>query len=78
MVHYEHPQISQHLMDFAMNQLTHQFHKKKLFHISKCLPCNAEKTLQFKIMKKRISIVSYINIYTNIYTFVVCDKNDSK
>ena len=45
------PRISHHLMDCAMKQSTHQFHKI-IFHISKCLACNVEKTLQLKITKK--------------------------
>ena len=70
------PRISHHLMDQAMKQSTHQFHKI-FFHISKCLACNAEKTLQLKITKK-MNIANFLNIYTNIYTYVICDKNDSK
>ena len=50
-IHYEHLETSHHLMDRAMNQSTHRFHKI-FFHISKCLACNAEKTLQLKITKK--------------------------
>ena len=46
------PRISHHLMDRAMKQSTHQFHKI-FFQISKCLACNAEKTLQLKITKKQ-------------------------
>ena len=34
-----------------VEQSTHQFHKI-FFHISKCLACNVEKTLQLKITKK--------------------------
>ena len=50
-IHYGDPEISYHLMDCAMKQSTHQFHK--IFsHISKCLACNAEKTLRLKITKK--------------------------
>ena len=74
---YEHPEISHHLMDHAMKQLTHQFHKM-FFHISKCLACNAEKTLQLKITKKRMNKANFINTYTNIYTCIICDKNYSK
>ena len=59
-----------------MKQCAHQFHKI-FFHISKCLACNAEKTLQLKITKK-MNIANFLNIYTNIYTYVICDKNDSK
>ena len=56
-----------------MKQSAHQFHKI-LFHISKCLACNVEKTLQLKITKKKNEI--YIYIY--IYTYIICDNNDSK
>ena len=28
--------------------------------------------------KKRMNIANFINIYTNIYTYIICDKNDSK
>ena len=28
--------------------------------------------------KKRMNITNFINIYTNIYTYIKCDKNDSK
>ena len=65
-----------------MKQSTHQFHKI-FFHISKCLACNAEKTLQLKITKKRMNITNFINIYTNIYipilyvTKMTQNKNDS-
>ena len=28
--------------------------------------------------KKRMNIANFINIYTNIYNYPICDKNDSK
>ena len=28
--------------------------------------------------KKRMNITNFINIYTKIYTYTTCDKNDSK
>ena len=28
--------------------------------------------------KKRMNITNFINICTNIYTYIICDKNDSK
>ena len=49
--HYEHSEISQHLMDRAMKQSTRQFHKKN-FHISKCFACNAEKNITVEDNKK--------------------------
>ena len=28
--------------------------------------------------KKRMNIINFINIYTNMYTYVICEENDSK
>ena len=28
--------------------------------------------------KKRMNITNFKNIYTNIYTYIICDKNNSK
>ena len=60
-------------MDRAIKQSTHKFHK--LFvHISKCLACNVEKTLQLKITKKKkkkMNTANFISIYTNIYTYII-------
>ena len=28
--------------------------------------------------KKRMNIAKFINIHTNIYTYIICDENDSK
>ena len=28
--------------------------------------------------KKRMNIANFINIYANIYSYITCDKNDSK
>ena len=60
-----------------MKQSAHQSHKR-FSHISKCLACNAEKTLQLKITKKRMNIANFINIYKNICTYIICGENDSK
>ena len=67
LIYYEHPKISHNLMDRAIKQSTREFHKI-FFHISKCLACNAEKTLQLKITKK-MNIANFINI---------SGENDSK
>ena len=31
-----------------------------------------------KKKKKRMNIANFINIYANIYTYIICDKTDSK
>ena len=28
--------------------------------------------------KKIMNLANFINIYANIYTYIICDKNDSK
>ena len=71
------PRISHHLTDYAMKQSTHQFNKI-FFLISKCLACNAEKNITVEDIKKRMNITNFIYVYTNIYTDIICDKNDSK
>ena len=52
-IHYEHPEISHHLMDRAMKESTRQFQKILIFfHISKCLACNAGKNITVEDKKK--------------------------
>ena len=46
--------------------------------ISQNVSCNAEKNITVEDNKKRMNITNFINIYTNIYTYIICDKNDSK
>ena len=36
------------------------------------------KNITNKDNKKKMDIANFINIYTNIYTYIICDKNDSK
>ena len=71
------PRISHHLMDQAMKQSPHHF-RKIFFHISKCLAFNAEKNITVEDNNKRMNITIFINKYTNVYTYIICDKNDSK
>ena len=60
-------------MDHAMKQSTHQFHKFFFSYLKMySMQCRVEDN------KKRTNIANSINIYTNIYTYIICDKNDSK
>ena len=36
------------------------------------------KSITVEDNKKKMNIANFINIYTNIYTYIICDKNDSK
>ena len=44
--------------------------------------CDAKSLLKssafFEDSKKRMNKTDFINIYTNIYNYIICDKNDSK
>ena len=40
------------------------------------MQCRKNITVEGK--KKRINIAHFINIYTNRYTYIICDENDSK
>ena len=69
--------FSHHLMDCALKQSTHQFHKI-FFSYLKMFSLQCRKNITFEDNKKRMNITNFINIYTNIYTYIKCDKNDSK
>ena len=36
------------------------------------------KSITAEDKKKRMNIANFINTYTNIYTYIICDKNDSE
>ena len=36
------------------------------------------KNIAVEDKKKKMNITNFINIYANIYTYMLCDKNDSK
>ena len=36
------------------------------------------KNIKVENNKKRMNIANFINMYTNIYTCIICDGNDSK
>ena len=44
-----------------MKQFAHQFHEI-FFNISKCLACNAEKSVTVEDSKKRMSMTNFINV----------------
>ena len=37
-----------------------------------------QKNITVEYNKKKMNITNFINIYTNIYTYIICDKNDAK
>ena len=51
---------------------------QNIFWYLKILASNAEKNITVEDNKKRMNIGNFINIYTNIYTYIIYDENDSK
>ena len=64
------------MMDGAIKQSTYQFHKI-FFHL-KMFSMQCRKNITFGDNKKRMNIANFMNLYTNIYTNIICDENDSE
>ena len=71
-----------HLMDRAMKQSTHQFHKN-IFSYLKMFSMQCRKIITVEDNKKRMNITNFIDIYIQIYipmlymTKMTQNKNDS-
>ena len=39
---------------------------------------DCRKNITVEDNEKRMNIAIFINIYTNLYTYTICDENDSK
>ena len=51
---------------------------QNIFSYLKMFSIQCRKNITVEDNKKRMNIANFINIYTNIYTYIICDKNDSK
>ena len=69
---YKHPEISSCYEAIDSTVLQNIFSYLKMFSMQ----CRKNITVEDK--KKRMNITNFINIYTNICTYIICDKNDSK
>ena len=50
----------------------------KYFFISQNVLHAMQKKHYSEDNKKRMNMANFINIYTHLYTYIICDKNDSK
>ena len=50
----------------------------KYFLYLKMFSMQCRKNITVEDNKKRMNIANVMNIYTNIYTYIICDENDSK
>ena len=51
---------------------------ENIFSYLKMFSMQCRKNITVEDNKKRMNIANFINIYANIYTYIICDKNDSK
>ena len=51
---------------------------QNIFSYLKMFSIQCRKSITVEDNKKRMNITNFINTYTNVYTSIICDKNDSK
>ena len=51
---------------------------QNIFSYLKMFSMQCRKNTTVEDNKKRMNIANFLNIYTNIYTYITCDENDSK
>ena len=59
-----------------LEQSNRQFHN--FFSYLKMFRIQCRKNIAAEDNKKIMNIAYFINIYTNIYTYIICNENDSK
>ena len=65
-------------LDGSCYEAIHSSISQKKIRISKCLACNAEKNITVEDNKKTMNTTDFRKVYTNLYTYIICGKNDSK
>ena len=56
----------------------HSSISQSIFSYLKIFSMQCRKNITVEDNKKRMNIANVMNIYTNIYTYIICDENDSK
>ena len=65
-------------LDGSSCEAIHSSISKNIFSYLKIFSMQCRKIITVEDNKKRMNINNFINIYTNTYTYIICDKNDSK
>ena len=65
-------------LDGSSYEAIHSSISQNIFSYLKMFSMQCRKIITVEDNKKRMKITNFINIYTNIYTYIICDKNDSK
>ena len=65
-------------LDGSGYEVIHSSVSQNIFSYLKIFSMQCRKNITVEENKKRMNITNFINKYTNIYTYIICDKNDSK
>ena len=56
----------------------HSSVSQNIFSYLKMLSMQYRKIITVEDNKKRMNVTNFINIYAGIYTYIICDKSESK
>ena len=65
-------------LDGSSYEAIHSSILQNIFLYLKIFSIQCRKNITVEENKKRMNITNFINKYANIYTYIICDKNDSK
>ena len=65
-------------LDGSSYEAIHSSILQNILSYIKMFSMQCRKIITVEDNKKRMNITNFINIYTNIYTYIVCVKDDSK
>ena len=65
-------------LDGSSYETINSSNSQNIFSYLKMFSMQCRKIITVEDNKKRMHITYFINIYTKIYTYIVCDKNYSK
>ena len=65
-------------LDGSNYEAIHATISQNIFSYVKMFSMQYRKIIRVEDNRKRLNITNFINIYANIYAYIICDKNDSK
>ena len=65
-------------LDGLSYETIHSLISQNIFSYLKLFSMQCSKIITVEGNKKRMNTTNFINIYANIYTYIICNKNDSK
>ena len=65
-------------LDGSSYEAIHSSISQNIFSYLKMFSIQCRKSITVEDNKNRMNITNFINTYANVYTSVICDKNDSQ